>query len=76
MRLRVRTRRLSIPTGRLTGLFRATARHLGAIRGRGRRGLITFGSVHKGCFLRRLRQRGDVRVLEVAPFLEAAGTDG
>ncbi len=47
------------------------ARHLDAVCGRGQRVLITFGAAHKGWFLRKLRRRGDVTLLEVAPFLDA-----
>ena len=47
------------------------ARHLDAVRGRGQRVLITFGAAHKGWFLRKLRHRDDVTLLEVAPFLDA-----
>ncbi len=46
------------------------ARHLDAVRGRGQRVLITFGAGHKGWFLRTLRQRDDVTLLEVGPFLD------
>ena len=47
------------------------ARHLDTVRGRGRRVLITFGAAHKGWFLRKLRRRDDVTLLEVGPFLDA-----
>lgn len=40
--------------------------------GQGLRILITYGAWHKGWFLRRLREREDLRLLEVRPFLEAA----
>jgi hypothetical protein len=46
------------------------AAHLDAVRGRGRRALITFGAGHKGWFLRKLRRRDDVMLLEVGPFLD------
>ncbi len=46
----------------------ALARH----RGEGKRFLITYGAGHKGWFLRQLRTRDDIRLLEVAPFLDQA----
>ena len=46
------------------------ARALDAHRGEGKRILITYGSGHKGWFLRQLRQRSDIKLLEVAPFLK------
>ena len=49
------------------------AGHLDRIRGQGRRVLITYGSAHKGWFLRQLRQRNDVVLLDVAPFLDEIG---
>jgi len=39
--------------------------------GKGLRFLITYGSGHKGWFLRQLRQRDDIVLLEVAPFLDS-----
>lgn len=48
------------------------ARRLDAIRGEGKRVLITYGAAHKGWFLERLRERGDVTLLEAAPFIDAA----
>jgi len=47
------------------------ARHLDTVRARGQRVLITFGAGHKAWFLRALRQRDDVTLLEVGPFLDA-----
>ena len=41
--------------------------------GEGKRFLITYGSYHKGWFLRQLRERDDIELLEVEPFLEAIG---
>lgn len=46
------------------------AKHLDSVRGQGKRVLVTFGSGHKGWFLRELRQRDDVQLLEVGPFLD------
>lgn len=46
------------------------ARQLDSIRGQGKRVLITYGAAHKGWFLRELRQRNDVELLEVGPFLD------
>lgn len=40
--------------------------------GQGLRIVVTYGAYHKGWLLRRLRERDDVRLLEVAPFLERA----
>ena len=48
----------------------AATRHLDTVRGRGQRVLITYGAGHKGWFLRMLRERDDVTLLEVAPFLD------
>lgn len=38
--------------------------------GEGKRFLITYGAGHKGWFLRHLRQRDDIILLEVGPFLD------
>ncbi|MFQ5690785.1 MAG: YncE family protein [Gemmatimonadota bacterium] len=46
---------------------------LDAHRGDGKRFLITYGAGHKGWFLRRLRQRRDIVLLDVEPFLDAIG---
>lgn len=40
------------------------------MRGRGQCVLITFGAGHKQWLLRELRQRDDVMLLEVRPFLD------
>ena len=48
------------------------ARHLDAIRGQGRRVLITYGAGHKYWFLKRLAERDDVRVLDAGPVFDAA----
>ena len=45
---------------------RALDRH----RSEGARFLLTYGAGHKGPFLRELRRRGDIVLLEVAPFLD------
>ena len=45
---------------------RALDRH----RGQGARFLLTYGAGHKGPFLRELRQRDDILLLDVAPFLD------
>ncbi len=45
-------------------------------RGEGARLLITYGAGHKSWMLPRLRQRPDLTVLEVAPFLDRAGVPG
>ncbi len=39
-------------------------------RGEGVRFLLTYGAGHKGPFLRELRRRDDIVLLEVAPFLD------
>ena len=39
-------------------------------RGEGVRFLLTYGAGHKGPFLRELRKRDDIVLLEVAPFLD------
>ena len=48
---------------------RALDRH----RGEGARFLLTYGAGHKGPFLRELRQRDDVVLLDVAALLDRAG---
>ncbi len=42
-------------------------------RGAGRRFLITYGAGHREWFLRALRNRSDITLLEVAPFLDRIG---
>ena len=37
----------------------------------GKRILITYGAGHKGWFLRELRKRDDIKLLEMKPFLDA-----
>ena len=46
------------------------ARALDAHRGEGRRFLITYGAGHKGWFLRELRKRDDIVLLDPLSFLE------
>lgn len=41
-------------------------------RGQGKRFLITYGAGHKGWFLRQLRMRSDIRLVEVPPIFEQA----
>ncbi len=53
--------------------FANIARALDAHRGEGRRFVITYGAGHKEWILRALRQRDDITILEVAPFLERIG---
>ncbi len=48
-------------------------RALEAHSGEGVRLLITYGAGHKGPFLRELRKRTDVELLDVADFLDAIG---
>jgi len=40
-------------------------------RNTGKRFLIVYGAGHKGWFLRELRKRDDINLLEMAPFLDA-----
>ncbi len=53
--------------------FGHIAHTLDAHRGEGKRFVITYGAGHKEWFLRELRKRDDVTLLEVAPFLEQIG---
>ena len=53
--------------------FRNIARTLDQHRGEGRRFVITYGAGHKEWFLREMRKRDDIVILEVAPFLERIG---
>ncbi len=41
-------------------------------KGAGKRFLVTYGAGHKGWFLRELRKRTDIELVEVRPFLERA----
>ena len=52
------------------GLIRAA---LDAHAGEGKRFVITYGAGHKEWFLRELRKRTDIDILEVAPFLDRIG---
>ena len=54
--------------------FSHIARALDEHTGEGKRFLITYGAGHKGWFLRQLRQRGDIKILDVAGFLDALGS--
>ncbi len=49
---------------------------LDAHRGEGKRFVITYGAGHKEWFLRALRKRTDIVLLEVAPFLDRSGARG
>jgi hypothetical protein len=42
----------------------------------GKRFLIIYGAGHKGWFLRELRKRNDINLLEMKPFLDAINTSG
>jgi hypothetical protein len=53
--------------------FGNIAAALDAHRGEGRRFVITYGAGHKEWFMRELRRRRDITILEVAPFLERIG---
>ena len=49
------------------------ARALDALRGHGKRIVITYGAGHKEWFLRELRKRRDITIPEVGPFLRQIG---
>jgi Xaa-Pro aminopeptidase len=51
--------------------FGNIARALDTHRGEGTRFVITYGAGHKEWFLRELRKRDDITILDVAPFLDA-----
>ena len=53
--------------------FAHIARALDDHRGEGKRVVITYGAGHKEWFMRALRARDDVTILDVAPFLEQIG---
>ena len=55
------------------GHFGNIARTLDAHRGEGKRFVITYGAGHKEWFMRELRKRGDITILEVAPLLRQIG---
>ncbi len=48
------------------------ARHLDRVRGEGRRVLITYGAAHKAWFMRALRGRSDVEIVDLRPFIDQA----
>ena len=52
------------------------ARALDAHVGEGKRFVITYGAGHKEWFMRELRKRTDITILEVAPFLDRIGASG
>lgn len=52
--------------------FAHIARHLDRVRGQDRRVLITYGAAHKAWFMRTLREREDVELVDLAPFIEEA----
>jgi hypothetical protein len=56
--------------------FRNISAALNAHRGEGKRFVITYGAGHKEWFLRELRKRRDIVLLEVAPFLDQIGAKG
>ena len=56
-----------------TGHFALIARALDAHRGEGRRFVITYGAGHKEWFMRALRRRDDITLLDATPFLERIG---
>ena len=51
--------------------FGNIAKALDAHRGEGKRFVITYGAGHKEWFMRALRKRDDITILQVAPFLDA-----
>lgn len=53
--------------------FANIARALDEHRGEGRRFVITYGAGHKEWFMRALRRRDDIDIMDVAPFLEQIG---
>ena len=53
--------------------FGNIARALDARRGQGVRFVITYGAGHKEWFMRELRKRTDIVLLDVAPFLDRIG---
>ncbi len=52
------------------------ARTLDAHVGEGKRFVITYGAGHKEWFMRELKKRTDITILEVAPFLDRIGANG
>ena len=55
--------------------FANIARALDEHRGEGKRFVITYGAGHKGWFLRELRKRHDIVLLDVVPFLDRGGAE-
>ncbi len=55
-----------------TAHFSNIAQALDEHKGEGKRFLIIYGSWHKGWFLRHLRKRDDIKLLEMKPFLDTA----
>jgi hypothetical protein len=53
--------------------FRNISAALDAHTGAGKRFVITYGAGHKEWFMRELRKRRDITILEVAPFLDRIG---
>ncbi len=53
--------------------FRLIADALDGVRGEGRRVVITYGAGHREWFMRALRKRDDVALLEVGPYLQQIG---
>lgn len=45
---------------------------LDSLKNQGKRILITYGAGHKGWFLRALKKREDIEIIEVKPFLDKA----
>ncbi len=45
---------------------------LDSLSGQGKKILITYGAGHKGWFLRQLRKRSDIELLDMKPFLDKA----
>ena len=55
------------------GHFELIARARDAHCGEGLRFVISYGAGHKEWFMRELRKRDDISILEVAPFLDRIG---
>jgi len=50
------------------------AHFLDSIKGQGKRVLVTYGAAHKEWFLKRLRKREDVKLLDPRPFFRQASS--
>ena len=48
------------------------ANALDSLEGQGKLVLITYGAGHKGWFMRQLRQRDDIKLLDMKPYLDEA----